>query len=291
MSLNKEHVILVAKNHTKYSIRGGAGLIFAIITLITGLLIGAIMLDPISSLQETGVATGELAQIADQAVEQVGRPAVKWATDASEEQLDFWLQDNPALISAFFILFSMFVPLLTCLGAFNQLSGDIGSRGIRYLLLRTERINLFAGRFIGTLVFSLFVYITLFFIMALFFVFQIDFYDKVDVLLWMLRCALIIFLYSLPFCALCAWISASIDSPFGSLSMSILCVGGVPLILWIAGRMNEQADKISLVTPWAYRHWLLDPNIGKVFAGCGIMFAFTAFFLYLGGRHLERRDL
>ncbi len=291
VGLNKEHVALIAKNQAKFGIRGGTGLIFALFTILAGLIIGAALVDPASELQNAGASDVEVAQFADEIVTEVGRPVVKWATDASEDQLDFWLVENPALISAFLILFAIFVPFLSGLGSFNQLSGDIGSRGIRYLLLRTERINLFMGRFIGTYLFCLVVYAVLFAIMGLFFIFKLDFYGTGDMLLWLLRGFLVVSLYTLPFVAICSWVSCAIDSPFGSLSLCYLLIGGVPLIVWIAGRMNEYAGYLKYITPNAYKQWLFDPNIGKALGGGAIMLAFTAFFLFIGTRHFEGRDL
>lgn len=289
--LSQEHVGLVAKNQARYSIRGGTGLIFAIVTLMTGLIIGAILIDPISSLEKEGVGKAEISELADKVTTEIGRPVIKWATDASDAELDYWLTDNPGLVSAFLLIFAMFVPFLACLGAFNQLSGDIGSRGIRYLLLRTERINLFAGRFIGSYLFCLGVYLVLFLIMGLFFLLKIDFYDKGDVILWLLRGALVISIYTLPFIALSAWISCSIDSPFGSLSVALLLVGVTPLLLLVATKMYQPAGVLNYATPWFYRQWLFDPALTKVLAGVGIMISYTGLFLFLGARHFERRDL
>ncbi len=291
VGLNKEHVTLIAKTQVRYSIRGGTGLIFALFTILAGLIIGSVLVDPASDLQRSGASDVEVAEFADEIINEVGRPVVKWATSASEGQLDFWLVENPALISAFLILFAVFVPFLSGLGSFNQLSGDIGSRGIRYLLLRTERVNLFIGRFIGTYLYCLVIYAILFSIMGLFFVFKLDFYDKGDMVLWLLRGFLVISIYTLPFVAICSWVSCAIDSPFGSLSLCYLLIGGVPLMVWIAEKMNEHAGNLRYITPNAYKQWLFDPNIGKALGGGAIMLAFTAFFLFIGTRHFEGRDL
>ena len=46
------------------------------------------------------------------------------------------------------------MPFVISFLAFNQISGDVQNHGLRYLLLRTARCNIFFGRFIGTVLFS-----------------------------------------------------------------------------------------------------------------------------------------
>jgi len=286
--LRGPHVRLIAKTHTKYSIRGGTGLVFALMALLTGLIIASIFVDPINQAKQQADAPDD---IAEQIIQQVGRPAIKWATDASDTQLDYWMDANPALITAFMLLFMMFLPFLVALGASNQLSGDIGNRGIRYQLLRTERANLFLGRMVGTYLFGLIIYLVLFLIVAIFFLVQLDFYSAGDTITWLTRGFLAVAVYSLPYVALCAWISCAIDSAFGSLALTQLAIGFWPLLVNIGARQWEPFENAGYLMPWVYRSWLFDPSIGKTLAGIAVMLAFTALFTFLGLRHFEKRDL
>jgi ABC-type transport system involved in multi-copper enzyme maturation permease subunit len=282
--LRKAHVGLIAKNHARFSIRSGTGLIFSLITLLAGLVIAAIFLDPASAL-ESGDEVGK-AKIAEIAI-----GAIKWLTDASDTQVQYWLLDNPALVSAFLFVFVLFVPFMVCLGAFNQLSGDIGSRGIRYQLLRTERANLLIGRFLGTYLFCLAIYGLLFFVVSIFVIAQQDIYAATDVMLWMLRGFFVVAIYSLPYVAFCALISCAIGSPFGSMALSSGIVGLTPLVIWFVGRKWEPAEYVGYLTPWKYRLMLFDPDPVTMLAAVAAMLAFTGVFLFLGVRHFERRDL
>ncbi len=282
--LRKAHVGLIAKNHARFSVRSGTGLIFSLITLLVGLVIASIFVDP-------GVALEGSRELANQQIQEFAAPVIKWLTDASDEQIKYWLRDNPALVTAFMFVFVLLVPFMACLGAFNQLSGDIGSRGIRYQLLRTERANLFIGRFVGTYLFCLSVYALLFSVVAIFFIAQADFYSAGDVLIWMLRGFFVVAIYSLPYVAFCAFISCAIGSPFGSLALSYMFIGLTPLLIWFGAKQWEPAEYLNYGMPWAYRLRLFDPDLGVMLTAVAAMLGFTALFLFAGLRHFERRDL
>ena len=57
----------------------------------------------------------------------------------SVPQLRFLLREQPALLSVMFLILLALEPFMMGFGGFNQLSGDIANRGLRYLLLRTGR--------------------------------------------------------------------------------------------------------------------------------------------------------
>ncbi len=287
MSLNelrKAHVGLIAKNHARFSIRSGTGLIFSLITLIAGLIIASLFLDPVAALKGS-------AEVVNQKVQEVASQAIQWLTDASDEQIIYWLQEKPALITAFLFVFVLLVPFMVCLGSFNQLSGDIGSRGIRYQLLRTERVNLFIGRFIGTYVFCIAIYAFLFVVVGIFFIAQIDIYSAGDVILWMLRGLFVVAIYSLPYVAFCAFISCAIGSPFGSLALSYMFIGVTPLLIWFAEKQWEPAGYLGYAMPWNYRLRLFDPDPVTMLTAVAAMLGFTALFMFVGIRHFDRRDL
>jgi hypothetical protein len=282
--LRKAHVGLIAKNHARFSVRSGTGLIFSLITLIAGLIIASIFLDPVAALE----GSSDMIKLE---IQKVAVPVIQWLTDASNEQIEYWLSDKPALITAFMFVFVLLVPFMVCLGSFNQLSGDIGSRGIRYQLLRTERANLFIGRFVGTYLFCLSIYALLFAVVGIFFVAQLDFYSASDVFLWMLRGFWVVAIYSLPYVAFCALISCAVGSPFGSLALSYMFIGITPLLIWFGAKQWEPLQHLGYAMPWSYRLRLFDPDIVVMLTSVAAMLAFTVVFLFLGLRHFERRDL
>ena len=231
--LRGRHVGLIAKTHVRYSIRGGAGLIFLIISMLAGLMMAGIVISPVEDIQrmeKKAGGEGNTQKVLDEVVHKVGIPAIKRFTSGDEEQAKYLALEKPALVSAFMVILMFFLPFLVSLGAFNQTAGDIGNRGLRYQLLRTERVNIFVGRFLGTAAFTFLVLGALMALVMLYLVIKAKFYPAGDVVLWMLRGYLAMVVYALPWIALCAWISTVIDSAFGSLVVAVLIVMFWPVL-------------------------------------------------------------
>ncbi len=288
------HLNLISRTHVRYSIRGGAGLVFVFLSLLCGLLIANVVISPVEGIQKIQEKSGQSTdtrEILDEVVDKVGYPAVTRFAGASDEQADYLLKEKPALISAFIIVLIFFLPFLISLGAFNQTSGDIANRGLRYQLLRTERPNIFLGRFIGTFLFSLIVLAILVGVVMAYLVFKARFYDSGSVVLWLAQGYLAMAIYSLPWVALCAWVSTGIDSPFGALVIDQLLIGFWPILVYMAKGALPAAGNLGYLMPWGWKWWLVHPSPLHWLVGTVVMLAFTALFLWLGLRHFQKRDL
>ncbi len=294
--LRGPHLKLIASHSVRHGIRGGAGLISLLLTLIVGLALASVVLQPLEELekraQEYGseLSDSDRAMLADQ-VNMAMSKAIDWVIEPSPEQLNYLVNDHPAAVSAILLLLVVVTPLLSCLGGFNQLSGDIASKGLRFLLIRTERTNIFLGRFIGTFLFSACVYAALFLILALYMVVKIKLHSPGDMVLWLASGYLRILLLSLPYIAMCSLVSCAIDSSFGSLTISLLIAYLWPLMIKIASGTNEKVGYLQFLTPWGWKYWLFSPLGGRFFAGVGVMLVFTAVFTFLGHKHFSKRDL
>lgn len=286
--LRRDHVKLVASSYLRTSMRSGAGVIFLVLSMIVGLFLAGISVFPIEELQSR---QHDATAAFHKAVEEWGPSVLSAFADVRHEAADFMLRDHPALMTVFLIMLLAFLPFLASLAGFNQTSGDIGSRGLRYVLLRTERSNIFLGRLIATYVFTLSVITLIIATVALYTIVKVGFYPASDVLLWLGRGWLASALFLLPWVALAAWISSTMDIAF--LSLVILEVG---LLVWIilvaVMRKNvEEAKYAAYLTPWGWRMWLLDPSIGRVLAGVVAMLGFSGIYTWLGLRHFDKRDL
>lgn len=292
--LRGRHVGLIAKTHVRYSVRGGAGLIFLIISMLSGLIMANVVISPveqISKMDKEAGGSGDTKKVVDEVVHKIGIPAIKRFTSGDEAQAKYLVLEKPALVSAFMVILMFFLPFLVSLGAFNQTAGDIGNRGLRYQLLRTERVNIFIGRFVGTMIFTFIVLAALIGLVMLYLVIKAKFYPAGDVVAWMLQGCLAMCIYALPWIALCAWISTVIDSAFGSLVIAQVIILFWPILTYLARSANDAASFLQYLTPWGYKWWLLHPDIGMFFAGAGVMLGFTALFGWLGLRHFQKRDL
>ncbi|HTR52690.1 MAG TPA: hypothetical protein VMJ10_18375 [Kofleriaceae bacterium] len=291
LDVRTDHLKLVAGSYLRTSLRSGAGVIFLVLSMIVGLLLAGIAVFPIETLQ-MAAKNGQSAEMAfNEAVAKFGPGVISAFTNASDETSRYWLTDQPALMSVFLIMMLAFLPFLASLAGFNQTSGDISSKGLRYLLLRTERANIFLGRLIATYVFTLSVITVIIAVVALYTVIKVPYYGTGATLWWLARGWFACAVFLLPWVALAAWVSCMLEFPF--LSLLVMELG---LVLWIVivyvmTKNLEELHYAAYATPWGYKFWLLDPNPGKMLGGIAVMLGFTGVFTWAGLRKFDRRDL
>ncbi|MCZ6787203.1 MAG: ABC transporter permease subunit [Planctomycetota bacterium] len=303
--LNRRHLGLISVYATRYAVRGGAGLVFVLIVLFFGLMVANFVISPVEELKrlkekETGreIDTEELLPDLVNFVE----PGVAWfldppkgGDDEVEEEAKEWaaflMHDRPALLSLILLVLTFTLPFLVGTGAFNQYSGDVGSRGIRYQLLRTERANIYFGRFIGTYLFCV---LTLAFLVAtivLYVGLKLDVYSWGSILGWGFWGFVALAIVSMPYTALCGWVSSFVDSAFGSLCIVAVILGGVPFFAWVGSKTWEPASNVKYVLPWGVQEKLLHYETSQVVVAILACLGYTLVFLALGYRHFSKRDL
>lgn len=292
--LRKPHLHLIAGHSVRHGIRGGAGLVSLLLTLVLGLVLASIVIAPLEQAEQMAGRRGATAEVTAKVnadVIMIARKAIDWAVNPSDAQLDYLTRDHPAIISAILVLLFLVTPLLACLGGFNQTSGDIGTRGLRFLLIRTERPNIFVGRFVGTFLFGAVTFASLFAILALYMSLKVHVHAPGEMILWLLEGYVRLVVFSLPYVALCAWVSCSIDSPFASLVIALLVAYLLPLMITIGSGINDGVHYLQYVTPWGYKWWLLAPPSAELAGGIAVMIGFTAVFVAAGLRQFSVRDL
>lgn len=308
--LKKRHMQLISLYSTRYAVRGGTGLVFIMLVLLCGLMTAHLIITPVEQTREAsreyGVSEEDYSNedIVNELIE-VARPVVEWVlteekTSTEEEEEDeeagrewtsFLLDENPALLSAVLLIMLFASPFLVTMGAFNQFSGDVQTRGIRYQLLRAERTNIFFGRFLGAALFTILVMALLIAIISLYIGLKLQIYEMGALVGWSLRGFLALSLVCLPYVALCAWISSAIDSPFGSLTISSVIVGAVPLFALIGRHTWEPMAYVNYLLPWGVQNHLLHPSSLHLVGSVAACLGYTALFLLLGHRHFSKRDL
>jgi hypothetical protein len=299
--LDWKHVGILVGSHAKYAVRGGSGLTFVLIVVVLGLTVAGFLIDPLDGARKkmerdsgSQVPRAEFIGM----VVQNATPLIRYwlGKEEGDPQVAYLLNDRPALLSVMFLILLAFEPFLMAFGGFNQLSGDIANRGLRYLLLRTGRLNIVVARLLGTLVFSA---LTSLFTMAVvigYLAIRYEIYPVGDLVRWGLYGWGAVNLFSLPYLALCTWISTAIASPFGALAIAQLCIA-VPIVLIKYSQMMLERgnpgglDWLDKVTPWGWKFDLLHPDAGTVGLAGAVMVGFFAFFFLLGCRHFLKRDL
>ena len=282
----------------RFAMRTGGGIVFILVLLTLGFSIASIFISPVEALMER--VDVDPAEIYKQiSTSDMVRGAVGWITGGNDFQTEYLMKEKPALMSAILLFLVMFIPYTTCLGAFNQTAGDIGNRGFRYLLLRTERKHIYFGRFLGSMLFTLISCVFTMAVVALYLQFKVRIYSGLDIWAWSLQGFVAILALSLPYTALCAWFSAMLDSAFGALAIVLTVVGLSVLLLSVLQPMlvplfhmkSGDLSWLQRLTPWGWKYELLSGEITTRLLAYLAMLGFTALFLWLGLRTFEKRDL
>ena len=237
--IGRRHIRLISLYWTRYAVRSGAGLVYLIIALIFGLSVAQMILTPvekiISDQKKQGIQV-DVEETLDKII-QFSRPVVEWAlgskseakteaathpdtqppTTSQSQWAAYLLDERPALLSIIWLILILGMPFIISFLAFNQFSGDIQSRGLRYLLLRTERSHIYIGRFLGTVIFSTVVIALIVATITLYVGAKIRIYPLGMLWLWGLYGTLALSILMVPYIALCSWLSAQVDSPMLSL--------------------------------------------------------------------------
>ena len=288
---------LVASYWARFALRTGGGLMSLLTILVSGLICAAAVISPTEHLmiqsKDVGFTPEETAAYID---ELAGSPEfvtlVEQVTGTDSEEVGYLLQKKPALLSVIFLVLFPLVPFLVCFAAFNQTAGDIGNRGLRYLLLRTERANVFLGRFSGV---AIFLFASLALLMAVLLTYvgaKFRIYPTTSLIAWGVQGLIALMLIALPYAALCAWVSSMLDGAFAALALCLLFVGFPIVFLKIADAMLPLDCAWTLrALPWGWKYELLSVHIGKRLVAGAAMLGFSVLFLFLGLLTFKKRDL
>ncbi len=326
-TLTFEHLHLISLYWSKYAVRSGAGLVYLLVALTFGLSVAHILILPVEQLinqQEREMGRTD-PQIVRTTIINIGRPVTQWilrqktfkeiveqnaaqqafmnnpnGTPApgegqNDSNLDPWtkflLEEKPALLSAIFLVLLFGMPFVISFLAYNQVSGDIQSHGLRYLLLRTERSNIYFGRFLGTVLFSTIVIAIIVATITLYLGAKTRIYPAMALIGWSAWGFLALSILMVPYIAVCSMISATVDSPFLSLVLAKVVIAGT-LILALAGSIAWKPAKYLLYTlPWGWQCHLLHPAPTHWLIAALACLAYAAVFLMIGYYRFEKRDI
>jgi len=325
--LNIRHMRLISLYWSRYAVRGGSGLVYLLVALTFGLFVAHLLITPVEQLMvRQKRQMGQTDPVAvKQMIIQVGRPIIQFVvgqktmreilqdsaagppgpmmhsdnTSMADPEndpdfdpwTDFLIEKRPALLSAIFLVLVFGMPFAISFLAFNQISGDVQSYGLRYLLLRTDRSNIYFGRFLGTVLFSTVVVAIIIVTITFYLGVRTRIYPAGALAGWAVCGFLALSILMVPYIAVCSLITASVDSPFLSLVLAKVVIAGV-LFLAVLGRFAwEPAKYIKYALPWGWQCHLLHPELTHWGGAAAACLAYTAVFLMLGYYRFAKRDL
>ena len=199
--------------------------------------------------------------------------------------------DRSATLSAFFLLAVSTVPLFVLFAASDQTANDIGSKYLRFLTPRCNRIEIFIARYIGAtlLVAGAYMLITLVAALMAAFVDQVSFFEIVsDTVLIMLS----LIVYALPFIALMSLCSVVVGSAGLSALVGISVYVVVLIVVSVIGiKMPAVADAVAYLIPNATKSLILRLQWPSLLQVMMIVPIYILVYGFLGWRIFAKRDI
>jgi len=220
----------------------------------------------------------------------------------------------PLIVLLTFKVTLFFLPMYIAVMGFDQISGEIGPRSIRYLSVRARRSSILWGKYLSqaTLLGGLVLVVDLAVIAVARWLTPT--FQPLDMATTLLKCWLAATVFSLAYVALSSFCSSLFRSAAVSLIFNLFALFGFWLVNAIgegASRMVERAAKLAeedpsleapskvytvlgwlqYASPSHYSTNLLHPHVLKFLGSTGVYAAFAAAFLVMGYAVLRRRDL
>ena len=292
---------IIGSTWLRFAFRSGGGVFSLFLVVVIGMFIPAVTLSQMEKLVPSHIEGAEqrtllvkkLAESDDLA--SIVSGLLDLPGDEARATTIHLLQEHPALLSMALLLMIYIVPFAVSAASFNQTAGDIGTRGLRFLLSRTERPNIFLGRFLAALFFVSMSLVLVVFLVAIYLHFKLDIYPASSLFLWASWGCVSFIFYALPYVALAAWVSCCMRTPFSALAMTYLAALGPTLLLMIAkgilGSISMDLDWLPLLMPWGWKFHLFSSELSQVVQGGAVMVGFTVLFLLAGLMTFRRRDL
>jgi ABC-type transport system involved in multi-copper enzyme maturation permease subunit len=293
------------------ALKGGRVIVLLILFLLfTGLaltIVGSIN-HQLNAQVDQAVAAGQIdaAAAAKQAVE--GRKKFLSALITDDELLLDWLSSMPLVLFVVFKLTMIFAPLFIALMSFDQISGEIGPKSIRYLVVRVKRSSILIGKFLAqaTLASGLLVLCTVMMV-AVAKILNADF-TLGSALLIGLKLSGVLVVFALAYLGLSSLCSAVTRQSGVSLVLNVILLFIIWSMSFIGGLFRlpgEEAAFGSLATlkseswlgymrygsVWNFGQDLLHPEPARFLSAGMVHLGFALFFLGLAHLALRRRDL
>lgn len=221
-----------------------------------------------------------------------------------DAQLGDALQALPTVLLIVFILACLALPLFIALMGFDQLSGDVAQKSVRYFVVRVRRSSLLLGKFLAQTAALAGLSLASVAMMVLTSAAVDETFGVGAAVATFLRLWLAVVLFALPWLALTALCSAALKQSAVSLVTNIFLLL-LLLLLWGLGQSYRLPGELSALgamreasglafarfaSPWGFGVDLLHPALGRAAGSALGLLGFCALLLGLGGVALEEKD-
>ncbi len=218
-----------------------------------------------------------------------GNFIIGWLFDPTVARSLF--NDRSATLSAFFLLAVSTVPFFVLFAASDQTANDIGSKYLRFLTPRCNRLEIFVARFLGASILVALAYaiITL---IAMSMAFLVDSISLPTLMIDSLQVLLSLIVYALPFIALMSLCSVVVGSAGLSALVGISVYVVVLIIVAVIRiKMPQIADFVAFLIPNATKGLILQLQWSSLIQAVLVVPLYILGYGFLGWRIFSKRDI
>ncbi len=279
--------------------------LYGMFSLMTLLIIGKILGAMKASFDQQLADAGGTSDAAQAQLDQV-RDGVLGGLLSSDEAMLAAFRETPMVILLVFKITLFFLPLYIGLMGFDQTSGEVGPRSIRYLVVRARRASILLGKFASQAILLLGMMIIVDLFVFGYAKYANPEFTMGDLVLTFFKLYFATAIFSLSYVALTALCSALFRTPIVSLVVNVMAllafwllnaIGSFGVVL-VPLREGEKAGDIvsplaylRYVTPSHYATDLLHPSFSHFGVSALAYAGFTLLFLGAGYAIFRVRDL
>ena len=194
----------------------------------------------------------------------------------------------PILFAYWFTLLVM--PVLVLLMGFDQISGELSTRSVRYLAFRSRRVSFTLGKALAQVLALFGLSLCANVVVLLFTLFGGTVIPLGTAVFWLVVLWLLSVVYGLAYVALVAFVSSLSRVPFLSLvagAVALVAMGITELL----GRWYDAFHVVAYALPGTYSSGLVSPHPSTALGAIGALLAFTAVLLSAAVAVVRTRDL
>ncbi|MBI5545857.1 MAG: ABC transporter permease subunit [Deltaproteobacteria bacterium] len=279
---------LVFAHELRRSLRSAKTLVLLILYALATGIFGLVMVAATRKIQEQIAANLQGQEVPPEALMQMKMGGLSMIFGKDDEQLRY-LASMPLIVILFAWFALFFLPLLATLIGFDQISGELQTRSIRFVSLRARRGSLLAGKVLAQL--ALLVGLTAVINLGVFAyaAISVEGFPIGAGLLALVRFWALTLVYATTYVGLATWCSSLFRVPIFSLltALAALLLSGALHLL----SMFERLGFLKYALPSHYQEGFFKPDPLSVLASIGVFAAFSAILLGLSYLTLRARDL
>jgi ABC-type transport system involved in multi-copper enzyme maturation permease subunit len=198
-------------------------------------------------------------------------------------------REQSPTMAAFFVIALWATPLFATMVGCDQTASDLASKHLRFLIPRTGRGSIYLARYVGAAVLLATAQVVATVLAAV--VASLgESTSAGDGVLFVVRVALVLVLYSAAFVALFAPLTAAIPAPA---VVALAGLGTYAVLVILAGTVKNRwpwMEHVLFITPGGFKSLLLEPGLGPVLTAAGGLGALSAVYLAAGWSIFRGRD-